>query len=57
MVAMYRMIVQNWPREKAIREMEHGGFGYHTAWQNIPKYLENVDVEKIRSELSTKGGR
>jgi hypothetical protein len=57
MVAMYRMIAQDWPREKAIREMEYGGFGYHTIWQNIPKYLEQVDLGKIRSELQTKGGK
>ena len=57
MVAMYRMVVQGWPRGEAIREMKAGGFGYHEIWANIPRYLKHADIGKIRSELSTKGGR
>jgi protein tyrosine/serine phosphatase len=56
MIAMYRIVVQGWPKGEAIRELECGGYGYHTIWQNIPKYLKDVDVGKIRSELSKKGG-
>lgn len=48
MCAMYRMTVQNWPREKAIAELQNGGYGFHPIWKNIIRYLEKVDVEKIR---------
>lgn len=56
MIAMYRIVEQGWAKEEAIKELRHGGFGYHTFWQNITKYIEDVDVEKIRSELLIKGG-
>ena len=51
MVAMYRMVEQGWSREDAIREMVEGGFGYHRLWHSILRYLEAVDVERIRGEL------
>lgn len=51
-VAMYRMVVQGWPREKAIAELNDPTYGHHAgAYPNIRRYLETVDVEKIRREL------
>jgi protein tyrosine/serine phosphatase len=49
--AMYRMVVQGWPREAALDELQNGGFGYHSMWKNIPTYLETVDVDVIRAKL------
>lgn len=49
--AMYRMVVQGWPREAALDELLNGGFGYHSMWKNIPAYLETVDVDAIRAKL------
>jgi len=49
--AMYRMVVQGWPREAALDELLNGGFGYHSMWKNIPAYLETVDVDVIRAKL------
>lgn len=46
--AMFRLVEQGWSREDAIRELTAGGFGFHTIWKNIPRYLEKVDIEKIR---------
>lgn len=51
MVAMYRIIVQGWTKDEAIQELEEGGFGYHTIWQNIPKYLRRVNVDKIKRSI------
>jgi len=48
MVAMYRIVVQGWPRETAIDELVNGGYGFHPVWKNILGYLRQVDVEKIR---------
>lgn len=52
MVAMYRIIAQGWTKEEALQELEEGGFGYHTIWQNIPKYIKRVDIDKIKRELN-----
>lgn len=49
--AMYRMVFQGWTREEAMREMREGGYGYHTVWKNIVKYLRNVDVDAIRAAV------
>ena len=51
MSAMYRIIEQGWTKEAAIREMIEGGYGYHPMWRNIIRYIEQVDVEKIRKAL------
>lgn len=51
-VAMYRMVFQNWPREKAIDEFKNGGFGYHEWWYpNILEYLQRVDIEKMKDAV------
>lgn len=46
--AMYRVVYQGWDKEKALDELQNGGYGYHALWKNIPPYLRGVDVEKIR---------
>ena len=46
--AMFRIVEQGWSREEAIRELKDGGYGFHKAWANIPRYLAKVDIEKIR---------
>lgn len=50
-VAMYRMAVQGWPREEAIEEMLDGGYGFHTIWTGIVRFLETVDIEKFRRAI------
>jgi len=51
MVAMYRIIAQEWTKDEALLELENGGFGFHSIWQNIPKYIANVDIDKIKRNL------
>ncbi|WP_308923492.1 dual specificity protein phosphatase family protein [Janthinobacterium sp. J1-1] len=51
MTAMYRMLYQGWPRDKAIDELKNGGYGYHAVWRNIEKYLKRVDVDAIRAQI------
>jgi protein tyrosine phosphatase (PTP) superfamily phosphohydrolase (DUF442 family) len=55
--AMYRILYQGWKKEQALDELENGGYGYHSVWKNIPKYLRNVDIEKIRAQLDALGER
>lgn len=46
--AMYRILYQGWSKEQALDELVNGGYGYHSLWKNIPAYLKQVDVEKVR---------
>jgi uncharacterized protein (TIGR01244 family) len=48
-MAMYRMTEQGWSREKALDELQNGGYGFHPMWQNIIEYLRKIDVERIRA--------
>ena len=50
MIAIYRMAVQGWPKDEAIKEMTGGDFGYHTMWKNLIEYLEKLDVEALRKK-------
>lgn len=51
--ALYRILFENWPREAAMEEMLHGGYGFHRRKrQNIVKYLSEVDIEEIRRALN-----
>ncbi len=51
-VAVYRIVVQGWSREEAIREMQKGGFGFHNTYTNIVRYLQTFDPEKFRRALN-----
>jgi len=47
--AIYRIVVQNWDKEKAITEMKRKGL--HWWHNNLVDYIRNLDVEAIRSQL------
>jgi protein tyrosine/serine phosphatase len=51
MCAIYRIAVEGWSKQEAIDEMTKGGFGFHPVWQNLVKYIEQLDVEKIKQEV------
>lgn len=51
MSAMYRIVEQGWTKEAALRELREGGYGYHAVWKNIIRYIERVDVARIREGL------
>lgn len=48
--ALYRVAVQDWPKDEAIREMTQGGYGYHKAWRVFSSWIAGLDVEAIRRE-------
>ena len=50
-VAMYRIIFENWSKEKALEEMKNGGYGFHTRFHNIPAYIEKVNIAAIKQML------
>ena len=51
MSAIYRMVVQGWGTEAAVREMTSGGYNYHAIWTNLPAYLRGVDVAALRAAV------
>jgi protein tyrosine/serine phosphatase len=53
MTAMYRILEQKWTPEDALKELTEGGYGYHSMWKNIPRYVRSVDVDKLRSAISS----
>jgi protein tyrosine/serine phosphatase len=50
MIAIYRIAVQNWDREEAIREMVEGGYGFYPMWENLKIYLRRLDIDAIRRD-------
>ena len=50
MSAIYRIAVQGWSKRHAIREMTEGGYGYHTMWQNLIDYVQELDVERMAEQ-------
>jgi tyrosine-protein phosphatase SIW14 len=50
-VAMYRIVFQNWTKEDALNELFNGGYGFHTYYKNIPEYIKNVNIESIKAGL------
>jgi protein tyrosine/serine phosphatase len=54
MLAIYRVVVEGWTKADAIDEMTRGGYGFRPVWQNLVRYVEELDVEAIRVQVVTK---
>ncbi|MFH1302123.1 MAG: tyrosine-protein phosphatase [Planctomycetota bacterium] len=50
MCAFYRVAVEGWTKEDALREMTEGGYGFHKVWQNLPKWIADIDLNSIKQE-------
>jgi uncharacterized protein (TIGR01244 family) len=50
MVAIYRVAVQGWSKDEAIAEMTQGGFAFNSGWQNLVRYIRDLDVEDIKRQ-------
>jgi protein tyrosine phosphatase (PTP) superfamily phosphohydrolase (DUF442 family) len=46
--AMYRILFDHWSKEQAIQEMEEGGFGFHKMYHQVPDYIRQADIPRIR---------
>ncbi len=49
--ALYRILYQDWTKEAALAEMQHGNFGYHAIWGNIPHYVRELDVAALKQTI------
>jgi protein tyrosine/serine phosphatase len=54
MVAMYRVVVEGWDRERAIEEMTAEDRGFLPVFSNLATYIREADIESIRSAVSDK---
>lgn len=54
MSAMYRIAVQGWTKEAALREMTEGGYGFHAIWKNLPPWIADLDIESVKKEVGLK---
>lgn len=52
MIAVFRVVVQGWTKEEAVREMRLGGYGFHSIYTNIVRYLKKFDPDKFRRSLN-----
>jgi protein tyrosine phosphatase (PTP) superfamily phosphohydrolase (DUF442 family) len=48
MCALYRVAVQGWSKEEALQEMVQGGFGFHGIWENLIRWMNGLDIERIQ---------
>ncbi len=54
MCVLYRVAVQGWTKEDAVREMTGGDFGFHKIWKNLPKWIAKLDINTINKEAGIK---
>jgi protein tyrosine/serine phosphatase len=54
MCVLYRIAVQGWSREEAIEEMVQGGFGFHGIWDNLLRWINTLDLERIKKGAGIK---
>ena len=57
MIAVYRIAVQGWSKAEAIREMTEGGFGFHQTWGNLPKWIQKLNIDRIKRQAGIKSLR
>jgi len=55
MVAIYRIAYEGWTKAQATDEMINGGFGFHPMWQNLRRYIEELDVNAIKEQVAKQG--
>ena len=50
MCALYRIAVQGWSRAEALEEMTQGGFNFHSIFDNLPEWVEQLDIESVKKD-------
>ena len=51
LVALYRIVVQGWTKQQAVREMNEGGYHHNGLFRNLDRYVMNANVDALRKEL------
>ena len=51
LMALYRVVVQGWSKDDAIREMNEGGYHHSSLFSNLDRYVRTANVEALRKQL------
>ena len=51
LVAMYRVVIEGWDRQRAIAEMTADGMGFHDIYWGLIDYVREADVEALRKAI------
>ena len=54
MCAVFRIAVQGWSKEEALREMTDGGFGFHGIWENLTQWIRHLDIDSIKKQAGVR---
>jgi protein tyrosine/serine phosphatase len=54
MCTLYRVAVEGWSKEEALKEMMQGGFGFHGIWDNLIQWMNALDIEGIKKRAGIK---
>jgi len=54
MAAFYRLVVQGWTKDEALREMTEGEFGYHEVWTNLIELIRAADIQALKEKLEAR---
>ncbi len=52
MIAMYRILFEQWSIENAVTEMKYGGYGFHPIWVNIDYLFSEENISWLRQQLA-----
>ena len=53
-VAVYRVVVEGWSKEDALFEMTEGPYDYNPRWKKLVRFVETMDVDKLRDAAGLK---
>ena len=49
MCAVYRIVVQGWTKKEALKEMQDGGYNFHSVWQNLIRWIKKTNMKKLKT--------
>jgi len=56
MVAVYRLAVCNWTKAEALEEMRDDQFEFHEIWDDLVRFIQEVDVGGLKARAGLDGG-
>lgn len=55
-VAVYRVVIEGWSKEDALLEMIEGPYTYNPIWKKLARFVEEMDVDKLRRTVGVAEG-
>ena len=48
--AATRILREGWTADDAIAEMKNGGYGYHSVWGNLPRFIRKSAEQRAKAK-------